>query len=218
MPRTGPTRSVRRSTAGLAIVAALAVGVSQAAVADVIDRVLAVVNGHLITLSDVRTVLTLKLVDTQKDPDVTGAALERLVDRALILDEVDRYAPPEPDRSAVDARVADVERLAPSADRAAWLASLGVSEAWLRQWLRDDLRMRSYIELRFSEIVQPTDEELENYFREHQSEFAGTPQSPSAGAQQLARDRIRDERRRVIVADWIAGLRKRAEIARPAPR
>ncbi len=137
------TPRLRRTVVGVGLVAALASGVSRPSAADVIDRVLAVVNGHLITLSDVRTALTLHLIETPKDPDPAGAALERLVDRVLILDEVDRYAPPEPDRSAVDVRLAEVERQAPGADRPAWLASLGVSEAWLRQWLRDDLRIRS---------------------------------------------------------------------------
>lgn len=219
MMQTAISSRMPRSAVASAIVAAIVLLVSHAAIADVVvDRVLAVVNGHLITLSDVRTVLTLHLVDPQKEPDVTGAALERLVDRMLILDEVDRYAPPEPDRSAVDARLAEVERLGP-ADRTAWLASLGVSEAWLRQWLRDDLRMRSYIELRFSEIAQATDDDLENYFRQHQPALAGTPQTaPSAEAQQVAREQLREEKRRVIVADWIAGLRRRADITRPSPR
>ena len=65
--------------------------------------------------------------------------------------------------------------------------------------------------------MQPTDEELESYFREHRAEFAGNGQElTEAVAQQLARERVIAIRRRALLTDWIAGLRRRADISRPA--
>jgi hypothetical protein len=75
---------------------------------ELIDRVLAVAAGDLITLSDVRAALDFGLVDAGGAADPVRAALSRLIDRALILDEVNRYAPPEPAAAAIDDRVAQI--------------------------------------------------------------------------------------------------------------
>ena len=74
---------------------ALILTAAAAASAEVIDRVMAIVDGHLITLSDVRRAMTLHLVDRDGPPAGEAAALERLIDRMLILQEVERYAPRE---------------------------------------------------------------------------------------------------------------------------
>jgi len=78
--------------------------------AEIIDRVLAVVDTQIITLSDVRAALRFGLVPEDLTTDPTGAVLQRLIDRRLMLIEVDRYAPPEPSEAAVNASLAAVER------------------------------------------------------------------------------------------------------------
>jgi hypothetical protein len=189
--------------------------------ADVIDRVLAVVDGHLITLSDVRVAAELRLVAADgAASDLTEAVLSRLIDRRLVLEEVDRYAPPEPDAAAVASRVAVVERQSGSpSGMAARLGSLGVDAEWLKQWVRDDLRIEAYIEQRFAGSMEATDEEIENYFREHAGEFMQGGQPIAAPeARQLARERVMAVRRRALNEEWLNGLRKRAEITRPASR
>jgi hypothetical protein len=191
------------------------------AAADVLDRVLAVVDGHLPPLSDVRTAVELRLVTSDTSAsDPTDAVLSQLIDRRLVLEEVDRYAPPEPDAAAVAMRVAAVERQSgPPNGIAARLASLGVDAEWLQQWMRDDLRIQSYIEQRFAGSMEASDEEIENYFRVHADAFMrGDQPIPAAEAQQLARARIAAARRRALTDEWLNGLRKRAEITRPAAR
>jgi hypothetical protein len=206
-------RRVRRALLALILTAAAA------ASAEVIDRVMAIVDGHLITLSDVRRAMTLRLVDRDSAPAAETAALERLIDRVLILQEVERYAPPEPERAALDIQVRDVERRVGSGNLVSTLSDVGASEAWLRQWVRDDLRMRAYIDQRFAGAAEPTDEELENYFRLHPDEFTRNGQEMNeASARQLARTRVMATRRQVLVDDWLTGLRRRATIVRPAAR
>ena len=189
--------------------------------ADVIDRVLAVVDGHLITLSDVRTAVELRLVTANgAASDPTEAVLSRLIDRRLVLEEVDRYAPPEPDAASVASGVATVERQAGSPSGiAAHLASLGVDAEWLQQWVREDLRIQAYIQQRFAGSMEATDEEIENYVREHASELTrGGQPLAAAEARQVARERVMASRRRALTDEWLNGLRKRAEITRPAAR
>ncbi len=182
--------------------------------AQVIDRVLASVDGRLVTLSDVRVTMATGLVEEA----TVEQALDRWVDRLLVLQEVDRFAPPEPAASDVDSRVdAALARLGSADDVSRRLDDLGVSREWVRQWVRDDLRIAAYVEQRFSGALEPTGEELENYYRQNPKEFQrGGVEMPASDAQALARERVKASRRRVLMADWLDGLRRRATIVRPS--
>jgi hypothetical protein len=181
-----------------------------AADAQVIDRVLAVVDGRLVTLSDVRASTALGLVQA----DEVSVAADRWIERLLILQEVDRFAPPEPPAAEIDARIA---RVLASPATLARLAELGVTQDWLRRWVRDDLRIESYIEQRFAGSLEPGPEDMENYFRQHPGELERDGRRlGDAEAQALARERLMTSRRRALVADWLDGLERRATISRPA--
>jgi len=119
--------------------------------AETIDRVLAVVGGQLITLSDVTAARDLGLQSADGTPDPIRAVLVKLIDRELILAEVDRYAPPEPSTDAVDREVQRVrERFPSQAALDAALARSGIDQRHLRETLRDDLRTRTYLDQRFA--------------------------------------------------------------------
>ena len=65
--------------------------------AEIIDRVMAVVGGQPITLSDVHAVLLFRFVDPPAGTrDPLAYALDRSIERTLMLAEVDRFQPPEP--------------------------------------------------------------------------------------------------------------------------
>jgi hypothetical protein len=149
---------------------------------EVIERVLAVAGGELITQSDVAAARQLGLLDQQIAPDAgqpmdeaeEHQIVSRLIDRALMLDEVDRYALPEPSADAVDRAVAAVRaRFDSQAAFEGVLARVGYDDRYLRGVLRQDLRIQAYIAERFA----------------------------TGGDQQ-----------RQLVADWVAGLRRRATI------
>jgi hypothetical protein len=187
---------------------------SRAVVAsEIIDRVLAVVAGNLIMLSDVTAAREFGLVAHGAAPDPVRETLSRLIDRAIILAEVERYAPPEPDADAVDRELQAVRSgfASPQAfDQT--LARAGVNEKHLRETLRQNLRIRAYLDQRFT-VASPTDEEVGRYYREHQQEFSRNGAIvPFDQARQNVVQAIRTERRRMLVDDWVAGLRRRAEI------
>jgi hypothetical protein len=182
--------------------------------AETIDRVLAVAAGELIMLSDVIAARDLGLVPA---PAATGdpiaPVLAKLVDRALILAEVDRYAPPEPGADAVDREVQTIRsRFATPAALAAALSKSGIDENHLRQTLREDLRIRAYEDQRFLPQT-PSEEELGQYYRDHPQAF--TRQGSLVPLEATHADVVRlatDDRRRALIADWVAGLRRRAEV------
>lgn len=141
---------------------------------DTIDRLMAVVGGQPITLSDVNAALQFGLVDVPPNaPDRVRAALDRLIERSLILAEVERYQPPEPEPVEITIRMDQLQQRAGSAgafDRA--LAITGTTRDELRRYIRDDLRIATYLNQRFGD----------------------TPERPKA------------------IADWLAELRRRAEV------
>ena len=142
--------------------------------AEVIDRVLAVVSGSLITLSDVNAAHDLGLVTPRPSGDPIREVLSQLIDRELQLAEVDRYAPPEPSAVDVDREVQAVRLRFPSAEAfEAVLARSGIDLAHLRETMRENLRIRGYLAQRFS---------------------------------------ASEDRRQQVVDDWVAGLRRRADI------
>jgi hypothetical protein len=142
--------------------------------AETIDRVLAVVNGSVITLSDVTAARDLGIVSAGNAADPVRAILSSLIDRTLELSEVDRYAPPEPTAAALARETQAVRARFPTqAAFDAALARAGMDPQRLRDVLRDDLRIRAYLDQRFVAAA---------------------------------------DRRQQLVADWLAGLRRRAEL------
>lgn len=140
----------RKLHTGAVLAAALVAVTVKPARAETIDRVLAVVNGDLIMLSDVTAARELGLVFAGNAADPIRAVLSRLIDRMLELEEVDRYAPPEPSADALDREVRGVRaRLGSPAAFDAVLARSGLSLQRLRETVRENLRIRAYLDLRF---------------------------------------------------------------------
>jgi hypothetical protein len=183
---------------------------------EIIDRVLAVVSGNLIMLSDVNAVRDFRLMDIAEGADPVRDILPRLIDRALILAEVERYAPPEPDLETVSRRLESVRMTfqSPQAFETA-LARVGFDEKHLRETLRQDLRILAYLDQRFT--VPPLNEEdLSRYYREHPESFMQNGQlQPFEQARSRVVDAAAAERRRRLIEEWVAGLRRRAEIVEP---
>ena len=143
---------------------------------ETIDRVLALVAGQPITLTDVTAARDLGLVPAGATSDPIRAALSTLIDRALILAEVDRFGPPEPSADMVDREVEQVRARFPSPQAFdLTLARSGIDVGHLRQTLREDLRIRAYLDQRFA--------------------------VPGA-----------ERPRQALVGEWLAGLRRRAEV------
>ena len=141
--------------------------------------------------------------------------LDRLIDRRLTLTEVDRYAPPEPSAADVDRRLEQVRLSVPSmATFDGVLAQTGLDEAQLRGRLRDDLRIDAYLQQRFGSVVQPSDDQVVAYYRAHEDEFSRNGVvRPFAEVQDEARSALVAERRNALISDWVATLRRRANVS-----
>ena len=178
------------------LVAVLMFGASSAS-AEIIDRILATVAGQIITKSDVEAARSLGLIQPavaeSQSPD--EAALQALIDRVLMLNEVRRVVPRAPTAAAMTARIAEIRSRFPSqAALQQALAASGIDEAVLRIYAEDDLSLASYLDERFSAAAQPTDQEVLQAGQDNRAKLAA-------------------ERRRTLVNAWIAELRRRADIS-----
>ena len=180
--------------------------------AEVIDRIVAVVDGAPITQSDVTAAIKLGLVREPADP--LAAVLNRLIERRLMLKEVDRYAPPDPPGADVARMIFEIQARAGSpAQFDAILLQTGIGFDQLRRHVRDDLRIESYLQQRFG-AVQPTEEEILQYYREHTAELTqGGVLRPFEEAHDVVKAAIVAERRAATIRDWLADLRRRANVS-----
>jgi hypothetical protein len=143
-------RSVLLLLAGLATVASDATSANQPG--ELIERTLAIVGGQIITLSDVHAAIRFGLVEQQKGANDLGATTETLIDRALMLREVQRYSPPEPLEAEVARRLSEIrKRFSGDDEFARALEAVGLTEQRLQSWVRDDLRIDSYLNQRFAD-------------------------------------------------------------------
>lgn len=169
-----------------------------------IDRLVAVVGGEPIFLSDVREVVRLRLLDpagslagmgSEAGATVEDRALARLIDRRLVLAEVDRYSQAPPPAADVDAMVE------------VWRARLdpvpAYDAAFVRAFLSDTLRIDRYIDQRFTAAALPTREEARAFYKGEQ---------PFETVEDEVRKQFAEERRRTMVREWLRGLRERAQV------
>lgn len=148
-----------------------------------------------------------------------GDGLARLIQRELILREVQRYAPPAPSESAVDERLEMIRGRFP--DAAAMnrvLDANGFTEVRLRAWMRDDLRTETYLVQRFASATAPADAEVAREYSQSKAaydrKFTTFEEAAPAIRQQLI-----ESRRRQLIVDWVSDLERRTEIVLlPDPR
>lgn len=210
-----PARRTRDRVVALLLGAIVWGGVTPRAV-EIIDRVLAVVAGELITLSDLRAAERFGLVEATSGSgeERQRARLNLLIDRQLQLVEINRYGPPEPPAAVIDARLAalhgrfDAER---GFEQALQLS--GWSAERVRARIRDNVRIELYLDERFGSPYQPSDADLQAYYRANAPAFTvdGTVR-PFESVRDEVRQTLVAERTRALVRDWLDGLRRRTEV------
>ncbi len=182
--------------------------------AEIIDRILAVAGADVVTLSDVRAVLRFELVPPAVTADPIGAALQHLIDRRLILTEIERYAPPDPPDAAITAGVAAVH--ARFEDALAFEIALNqtaMSHEELREYVRDTIRIEMYLQQRFGTIAQSSEDELLSYYRGNPGEFTvDGVLRPFDAVREEVRVRLGEQRRATLIAEWQEGLRRRSSV------
>jgi len=204
----------RRAAGAVMLALCLAAGSLPLAAAEVVDRVLAVVSGTVIMLSDARIATAFKAVDTAGAADPMAATLRWLIDRQLVLDEVNRFDTADTDTARIAEGLARIRAAFPSDDAFALaLDRLGLDQAATRRWVDDTIRMQDYLARRFDTMFPPTDDELLDYYTRNRARFSrgGVPLSFD-DAREAVREVLQQERQHQTVDSWLARLRRRANV------
>jgi hypothetical protein len=197
----------------------------------VIDRMVAIVDNHVITQSDWDEQQRFEALAEGRSAagiQPSAAALERLIDRVLISEHLSgarmQHATPE----EIKAQIAAIRKQLPPAqgqDDASWrktLAEYLISEEDLTQIVAEQVDVLRFVEIRFRPSVQVTPEEMEAYYNKTlvpELKKAGAPDSNLPQLKQVE-DRIRqvlvEERVNEILNSWEQSLRAQANIRRIA--
>ena len=198
------------------------VGVAAHADAQVLlDRVVARVGGVAITESDVRSAIGLGVIELPSGADPLVDGTRAMIDRQLVLREVNRFKPPPPDEAAIAESVAMMKTRA-GTQLKTLMESTGLDDNRLRAMARDTLSIQIYVNQRFGTTAQASLQDAREYYEKHPEDFRRNGSIlPFEQVETAARTAASNERRRATIADWITGLRTRGDVverATPSPR
>jgi hypothetical protein len=117
-----------------------------------LDRVVARVGATPITQTDVDAAVAFGVIDRQ-----AGEPVKQMIDRRLILVEVNRFPPPEPDFRVVQDLMVKMKATA-GPEVNAVMKRTGVDDKRLSELARETLRIRSYLLQRFGNSARSDDQ------------------------------------------------------------
>ncbi len=120
--------------------------------AEIIDRIAAVVDGHIITTSDIRQQREIRTTLGDKPIEDEAAFLQQMIDDYLI----------ETNMTDVTVDVTDDEL---DAEMRKFAPGSGLPLTKVREVVRLRIRMRKYFDKRWGESIHPTDEDIHRYYQ-----------------------------------------------------
>jgi hypothetical protein len=195
--------STRRLATVAVVIITVSAGARGAGAQQLIDRVVARVDGAVITRTDLQAATGFGFIDAG-----VAAPLDALIDRRLMAVDMNRRPPAPPQEAAVDAEVARMREVA-GAGLSELMAATGVDEGRLRDIARETLMLGSYLETRFP-LVAASDADAEQFYQANPEAFTrnGTLR-PFSEVTTQARRGASEARRRARIDSWLGNLRNR---------
>ena len=192
-------RPARRLLSGIGVLCLFAA----AAHGEILDRIVAVVEGHIITLSDVRQERQIRMQLREQIPADEPALAREMVDNYLI------------DRQSADFAGLDVSQEEVEEELRIFVPQGTPSQA-MRDAVTLRIRIAKFFDLRFRQFIRPTDEEIKNYYDNvfvPEAKSRGTnPVPPLTEVVDAIRNNLIQEQRNREIDMWLAGIHKRSNI------
>lgn len=204
---------------GLWLLGSLATGA--VAEPELVDRIVAIIDQDVITLSEAMQALELRRARTVDSPESgevgdLSTEVERLIEVRLVSREVERFSDEVVPQEMVNQALATLR--ASFATEQAFLDTLaeqGFSEMELRAQLRNQLAMNRYLERRFRALTYVSDDEVEVFYKEELvPELQGQTPPPLSQVAALIRANLEERKFNERVDAWIEELKSRARIRR----
>ncbi len=213
-----------------AVVMALTLALALSAMAgQIVDRVVAKVNGHIILQSDWEQEVGVEALANGRDPDAftvaeRNAALDRLIDQELLREQV-RPSQPAP-AGEVAARVAEVRndfrKLHPDCvTDEGWHAQLqryGLTQSALEKRLGDQIQLMKLVEDRLRPSIQIDQHAVETYYKDQllpEMKRAGSRATPLPEVFGRIKDLLAEQKMNELLSGWLASLRSGSHILTP---
>lgn len=179
--RAGRPDAVRASRAAACLTALLMITLSSptapgriqqpgpATGGEVVDRMMATVNGQLITYTDLLWQLALEPgtpLDRPRAADLRKV-LETVIDQRIIYHEAEKLPHIHADDREVEPALAELVRRFPSqTEFQRRVASVGLTSGQLREIVRERVEIEKYVNFRFRSFTVVTPQEVEGYYRD----------------------------------------------------
>ena len=171
--------------------------------AEVIDKVVAVVDGHIVTASDMRQERDVLMRLNEKPIDDDKALIQQLIDNYLIEAQI-------ADFPGIEVTDADVDEVLQKSAR-----GTAVSPA-LRQAVHLRLRTQKYFEMRFGQFIQASDADVNKYYNEvfvpEAKKRELNPIPPLTEVADLIRNNVVREAMNHEINIWLEAIRRRSNI------
>ncbi len=191
---------------------------------DVLDRIVATVNGHAILLSDCEEALHHEaLVNGRPLAAITmadrQAALNRLIDQELLREQMEglsyRHASPQEIQKQVLAIRQQLPGTATDDDWRRMLATYGFTEAEFTDRIAVQIEILRFLDLRLRPSVHISADAVEAYYREKflpDLRRAGGTELPLTEVAPRIEELLVQQRMDELLNDWIRNLRQQSRI------
>ena len=194
---------------------------------DVIDRIVATVNGHIILQSDLdealcyEALLSGRSVAQFTDED-RRAALDRLIDQELLGEQMKSASFQHASEAEAASQIAEARKLYPeAATTEGWravLARFGLTEKALIAHVEQQIDLMRLVDARLRPAVQIDSKSIEAYYRE---KFVPQLKESGAGEVSLAdvsgkiRELLTEEKVNELMVSWLQSLRSESKVSLP---
>lgn len=182
----------------------LAIGAQAALPQQVVDRIVATVEGEVITLSEVRELGAFNRLTGQSQLS-DHELLQRLIHQWIVVSEATASRFPPSSQAQLDLAYQQLlqEFSSPEAYRAR-LRELGLDEAAVRRQLERQLLLARYLDQKYRFLVRIEEPSVEAYYRE---EFA--PRLQARGQKPPPLESVREQIREIITQQEITRMAER---------
>jgi hypothetical protein len=189
------------------------------AAATTVDRIAAVVDRQVITVSEVTQMVELHFFPrtaSQSEDDYRRDVLEALIAQALRFRDVERFGAEDVPKDSIESRVQEItKRFASPAAFDAALRQAELSPDELRALVKRQLQVEQYIQERFAPLIFVSNDEIETYYRgtwSQQRRARGLSIPPLNDVREEIRALLRSSRLQEEIDKWTSQLRARANV------
>ena len=206
------------------------IGMGVIASGEVIDRIVAVVNTNPVLQSDVESELRFQDLAAGRpaspafSDEQKRAALEKLIDRELVREEMEHSDMPAPADTQIDSHIDDIRKQYPDAEKTTvWnsiLATHGVSADLLRQKIVEQIQTLRVAEIRLRPLIQVDADSIQKYYHDQflpQLRKSGAAEQPLSAVSARIKEILTEQKMNEQITGWLESLRTQAEIRYVGP-